>query len=139
VRYLNIPKLNGKLCELNSATTCCQSISVTALGQAKSNLSSSLGKFLFYKTGLFGRPIYRSSETQYLYLATDGAWTIGPDYNDTAAEIYHQTCKEGCPNQCTNKWKYSYNGWHVDNSIKISCDANDKYDDDMKMNIKNAT
>ena len=46
---------------------------------------------------------------------------IGPDYSKTTAGIYHPACKEECPNQCTNEWKYSDNEWHVDNSIKITC------------------
>ena len=47
---------------------------------------------------------------------------IGPDYNSKFAGIDHQSCREECPNQCTNEWKYNdYNGWHVDDSIKISC------------------
>ena len=47
---------------------------------------------------------------------------IGSDYSKTASGIYHQTCKEECPNQCTNEWKYALKvKWHVDNSIIISC------------------
>ena len=46
---------------------------------------------------------------------------IGPSYSKTASWIYHQTCKEECPNECTSQWKYLDKGWHVDNSIKISC------------------
>ena len=46
---------------------------------------------------------------------------LGPDYEDNKAVIYHPTCKEECPNLCTNEWEYSnQNGWHVDHSIKIS-------------------
>ena len=50
---------------------------------------------------------------------------IGPDYSKTDAGIHHPTCKEECPNKCTNQWKYytSYpnKGWHVDSSINILC------------------
>ena len=46
---------------------------------------------------------------------------IWGDYTSTFAGIYHKSCKDECPNQCTNKWEYWDNGWHVDNSIKISC------------------
>lgn len=46
---------------------------------------------------------------------------VGSNYSKTTAGIYHQTCKEECPSQCTNQWKYSNNGWHVDFPINISC------------------
>ena len=46
---------------------------------------------------------------------------IGSDFSNIDAGIYHRTCKEECPNQCTNQWKYWDKGWHVDSSIKISC------------------
>ena len=48
---------------------------------------------------------------------------IGSDYKSSAAGIYHPTCKEDCPNLCTNEWNGWNNGWYVDNSIKISCDT----------------
>jgi len=105
-----------------TATTCCQSISVTASEQAKSKQSSRMGEFIFYKLGLYGRPIYINSEGQYLYFASDGKWKIGKDYKGTSSGISHQTCKEDCPIQCTNEWEYYTKGkWHVDESIKISC------------------
>ena len=57
-----------------------------------------------------------------LYFITYTCLQIGPDYNRTFAGIDHQSCREECPNQCTNEWKYSdYSGWHLDDSIKISC------------------
>jgi len=115
-------KNDWTLCKFDSAT-CCQSISVTASGQVKSKHSSRMGKFLFYKMGLNGRPIYTNSKGQYLYLASDGDWSIGADYSKTGAWIYHRTCIEECPNQCTNKWQHWDNGWHVDSSIKISCES----------------
>ena len=46
---------------------------------------------------------------------------IGEDYYNDDTWIYHQKCKEECPNQCTNSWQYWSGGWQVDNSIKISC------------------
>ena len=48
---------------------------------------------------------------------------VGSDYKSSAAGIYHPTCKEECPNLCTNQWNSWSNGWHVDNFIKISCDT----------------
>jgi len=81
-----------------------------------------MGEFIFYKLGLYGRPIYINSEGQYLYFASDGKWKIGKDYKGTSSGISHQTCKEDCPIQCTNEWEYYTKGkWHVDESIKISC------------------
>ena len=53
---------------------------------------------------------------------------IGRDYNGTVSGIHHGTCKEGCPNQCTNEWKYWNDGWHVDISIKISCGKIKRFD-----------
>lgn len=46
---------------------------------------------------------------------------IGPDYNKTTAGLQHPNCNEECPDQCTNQWKYSDNGWHFDGSIEILC------------------
>jgi len=114
-------------CDANckaQATTCCQSISVTASGQALLKQKKSLGKFFFYKVGSNGSPIYKNSRNQYLYLSSIDKWKIGKDYTNTRSGISHPTCKEDCPNRCTNQWNYYDKGdkaWHVDNSIKISC------------------
>ena len=51
--------------------TCCQSVSVTASGPAKSKQSTIMGKFFFYKMGKNGRPIFKNSKKLYLYLYLD--------------------------------------------------------------------
>ena len=56
--------------------TCCQSVSVTASGPAKSKQWSRMGKFRFYKMGINGRPIFKKLGKQYLYLASNGQWKV---------------------------------------------------------------
>ena len=47
---------------------------------------------------------------------------IWGDYTSTLAGIYHKSCKEECPNQCKNEWKFvDGNKWKIDNYIKIRC------------------
>ena len=50
---------------------------------------------------------------------------IGSDYKSMISEIYHQSCVEECPNQCSNRWKYldiiGDGSINVDSSIKVSC------------------
>ena len=61
------------------ATSCSQAITVTASRPAISK-SSYIGKFLFYKIGLNGLPIYKNSQHKYFYLDTDGLWTVSFKY-----------------------------------------------------------
>ena len=68
-------RISFKYFLIATTTKCCRSISVTALGQAKSEQESRMGKFLFYKMGLNERPIYRKY-LEYLYLASTGEWMV---------------------------------------------------------------
>jgi len=117
-------KDDWELCTFD-LTTCCQSISVIESGEVESKQSWNMGNFLFNKIGLNGRPIYKNSKEQYLYLGDNGIWSIGLDSKSTIAGIYHQSCVEECPNQCSNRWKYldiiGDGSINVNSSIKVSC------------------
>ena len=46
---------------------------------------------------------------------------VGADYRENVGGLRHLTCKEECPNLCSNQWQYGNNGWKTDHSINISC------------------
>ena len=47
---------------------------------------------------------------------------VGPDYRLADASLRHPTCKEECPDACSDQWEYYHNSrWHVDRSINVSC------------------
>lgn len=105
--------------------SCCSSISVEFGGPAFYNQSALRGDYVYLNsTFLFGDVFMNKiGSGRYLYKSHGGKWGIGVSTIDEAFGIYHKTCSEVCPTDCSNDWRY-YNlkEFKMDKLIRVSCE-----------------
>ena len=105
--------------------SCCSSISVEFGGPAFYNQSALRGDYVYLNsTFLFGDVFMNKiGSGRYLYKSHGGKWGIGVSTIDEAFGIYHKTCSELCPTDCSNDWRY-YNlrEFKMDKLIRVSCE-----------------
>ena len=104
---------------------CCSSVLVDFVGPAFDAQAVLRGNYEFINSSLVYGDIFENKIGSgfYLYKATNGVWGIGSSLSSNNVGIYHQTCLENCPTQCSQNWRYydDLKNFNVDQSIEVSC------------------
>ena len=118
---------NNKPC---SNGTCCSAITVEMDNIAFKYQGSHRGDYILNE-GLangYGHVVFQSKLNANKYLFRLGPWLFGPNITRyVTSGLYHKDCKEECPNNCPQSWRFwkkddGVDEFVVNKKIKVSCE-----------------
>ena len=100
---------------------CCSKIRIGSKVLAETKLPRLMGYYQHHKNDSNGKPVWMNGDNNFLFLDSNGFWSIGDDYNTTSGAIHHYSCKAGCPELCSDEWSYTNPGWSTNKTVDVSC------------------
>merc|ERR1712038_151431 len=104
--------------------SCCENVLVSSTGPANTEQKKRMGVYTFLRRDSNGKYTWVNERNEYLFASDKGNWLIGKDHSERRGWISHDKCKEYCPANCAQSWKYwddTKGNWTSDTALSLSC------------------
>ena len=100
---------------------CCKQLKIGSSDSEISQIPELMGYYMQTNQSSNGVPVWEKNNMSFLFLSKLHLWSIGKDYSTSSASIYHEYCKEGCPELCFKDWKYLIPGLQTNRTLEVAC------------------
>ena len=107
--------------KISCGKKCCKQLRIGSSDSEISRIPELMGYYMQTNQSSNGVPVWEKNNQSFLFLSKLQQWSIGKDYSTSSASIYHEYCKEMCPELCFKDWKYLIPGLQTNRTLEVAC------------------